>query len=812
MTFIPPFDDPRPWLQTGLRRAWAVLAWERVWRASWAAVSLGGVFGAVALLDGLPRLSGEAHAAVLAGFALVFLGLLGWGWWGMRLPTRADAVRRLEQGGGQLHRPVSALDDRLAAGGDSAESRALWRAHLIRMEDEARRLRVDPPAPGVAALDPLGLRAVPVLLLVIGLAAAWGHVPERLSRALHPAWAASVATASSVRLWITPPDYTGLRPIVLEADVARSGIHPTDAAVSIPVGSAVLALVHGRHGGVPTLVVDGRVTPFGVLGDGSYRLETAIDGGGDGSLAVERDGNTLARWGITVVGDASPTIAFATPPADMGRWRLRLEYQAADDHGLAAVGALMEREGGQSGGTVSELPLPLPGSRPKVAHAIGLLDLTAHPWAGLPVVLRPFARDDRGQTGVGAPAEVTLPERVFTHPVAQAIVQQRRILLNEPEKLGQVIAALDAIALDRAAFNHDIVVHLALRTARNRIGGDLEANGRDGTGIGSVRDILWQTALRLEDGETAIAERLLDDAGKALSEALSRGDTGAAELERLIEGYREAMEQYLAAMARRLGKMEGRLPIPPGQMLRADALTAMLERMRDLARAGSREAARRMLGEMQQMMQVLRSARLPDQMQEAMREVRALMDGLKELIDRQQGLLDQTFRQSRETRRTVDRERLRASARDQDALRRDLAAMMEKLAETSGGALPDNLGRAEIAMREAAEKLTAGDAAKAAEAQSRALGDLKEGSRAALRQMMERLMAGGGGPALFPGADPGTDPLGRGSAADDGSVVIPTQPETRSAREILDELRRRAAEPGRPPAELDYLNRLLRQF
>jgi hypothetical protein len=31
-------------------------------------------------------------------------------------------------------------------------------------------------------------------------------------------------------------------------------------------------------------------------------------------------------------------------------------------------------------------------------------------------------------------------------------------------------------------------------------------------------------------------------------------------------------------------------------------------------------------------------------------------------------------------------------------------------------------------------------------------------------------------------------------------------------RDILDELRRRAGEPGRPTLELDYIDRLLRRF
>jgi hypothetical protein len=60
------------------------------------------------------------------------------------------------------------------------------------------------------------------------------------------------------------------------------------------------------------------------------------------------------------------------------------------------------------------------------------------------------------------------------------------------------------------------------------------------------------------------------------------------------------------------------------------------------------------------------------------------------------------------------------------------------------------------------------------------------------------------------------DPLGRplpnaGTSASD-DVEIPDESETQRAREILEELRRRAGELGRPPIEMDYIERLLRRF
>jgi len=64
--------------------------------------------------------------------------------------------------------------------------------------------------------------------------------------------------------------------------------------------------------------------------------------------------------------------------------------------------------------------------------------------------------------------------------------------------------------------------------------------------------------------------------------------------------------------------------------------------------------------------------------------------------------------------------------------------------------------------------------------------------------------------------DRNRDPLGRPQSSrgwyDNSEVRIPGESEMRRVREILDELRRRSGEYGRPKPELEYIDRLLRQF
>jgi hypothetical protein len=61
-----------------------------------------------------------------------------------------------------------------------------------------------------------------------------------------------------------------------------------------------------------------------------------------------------------------------------------------------------------------------------------------------------------------------------------------------------------------------------------------------------------------------------------------------------------------------------------------------------------------------------------------------------------------------------------------------------------------------------------------------------------------------------------SDPLGRPlhgrDFGDDLTVKIPGEIDVQRVRRILEELRRRAADPQRPQLELDYIERLLKDY
>jgi hypothetical protein len=196
----------------------------------------------------------------------------------------------------------------------------------------------------------------------------------------------------------------------------------------------------------------------------------------------------------------------------------------------------------------------------------------------------------------------------------------------------------------------------------------------------------------------------------------------------------------------------------------------------------------------------------------------ALRD-LGELMRRQQQLLDQTFRDSRRAQGTRPEGGDPAMAGRQESLRRRLGELMRRLGEGQGQ-IPDPLGRAERSMLEARRALQQGRPGSAVGPQTNALEEMRAGAQAMIEQMMEQMGAardGRDGRGRFGPLN--QDPLGRAFSDDErdggitgGDVEIPDKAALERAREILNELYRRAGQSRRPKPELEYIDRLLRRF
>ncbi len=639
----------------------ALLA-ERLWEALLWPFLVIGAFLVVSLFDLWSVAPPLLHRVLLGAFGLALLvsllPLIR-----LPLPSRAEALRRLERTADIKHRPASSYEDRLAS--PQGETALLWAAHRARLARLVAKLKPGWPEPRTDRKDPYAIRAGLLILLAVAVVAAGGDGFERLRAAFLPAPRTATALLR-LDAWVTPPVYTGVAPIVL-----ADGSEPVGSgaemfrALSVPERSELIVRAHSPQGESVALVAgkdDGStaepVTPKTTNSQGLIEFNVPLTAPGTADVKIA--GHTVAQWRFELIKDEPPHINLMGDPTATPRGALGLTFRADDDHGVASAEAKFALVEGEDAGFAAPpadqagaerdplqeppvMPLPLPHANGKQIEGRASQDLTAHPWAGLKVRMTLAARDQAGQTGESQPYEFVLPERKFTKPLAKAVVEQRKKLVRDPDAADGVARALDALTLGGERVIHDSRVYLALRNAYWRL-----ENDRSRQAIASTVSQLWEVALRIEDGDLPDAERAVKSAQDQLMQALKE-NAPPEELERLMNELRSALSKYLQAMAEQ-AQDKGNMPSGESkdgdQMVSQQDLDKMLNNIEKLAKSGSKELAENMLNELKDILDRLQTGNFADNAKQ--QRAGRMMKDLSDVIAKQQKLLDDTYAAKRQ--------------------------------------------------------------------------------------------------------------------------------------------------------------------
>lgn len=831
----------------GTRRLDRQLAWtrralwaERLARAFWPFFVVLCLGVALALFGGFAAFGALGHRVLLAVFLLAAAAALIRG--GMRFhpPDAATVQARLDSA--DPGRPLAVLADALALGRGSDDSEAVWRVHRYRAAIAALGLRARWPDLRLATHDRFALRYLAPVLLIAGLIGAGGDWGDRLmtilapppAEATGPAMPDAVATAEA---WAVPPAYTGLDTVYLGHDDGA-------APVRLPQGSEITVRVTDA-GGTPTIKGGEAIGigGFATLGGGLAEARGVLAGSGE--LVIAGPDGELARWQVEMIPDAPPTIALEDSPSATLTRALTFGFAAGDDYGVTAAWAEIAPEGHDPKAArglplppvTFALPLPMTGDARQVADR-AIKDLTAHPWAGAPVVMRLYAEDGAGQVTASKPVALTIPARHFTDPLAAALVEQRRELTLDYGQAARVLDVVQAVTRRPAGIFEDAGTYLAVRSAIRRLARGIGAGEVPEVAPGVI-ELFWLAALALENGDLSSALEKLRAAEKQLRKALENGTN--EDIRRAMQDLRAALEQYLRKFAQQQ-TMEPRdpnaPPVDPDQMLTRRDLQEMLDRMQQQAESGLRAEAGEMLSRLQRMIENLRAAQGQGQPGQG-------MQALQEMIMRQRNLSDRTFDELRERRRgqpgqgqgTQPGERPgqgegpgrtgqggakgeggtegqgNGLARAQEELRRQLDSLSRGMGREDGAAR-QALDEAARAMGEARDNLRSGQTAAAVRDQMEALDRLNDGARALARQQRQGQGTQSGRRGAPGGAQ--SDPFGRPTPSygpqDGAGTKLPDRAEIDRALELMRLLRDRAADRTRPEMELDYLRRLLEKF
>lgn len=867
------------------RRRLTLLALGRAW---WPAFVFIAGFMAIALAGGFDQLSSFLAAAILPVLILAGIGLCWMSWRRYRPPAEAEVIRALD-GQSEL-RPVSSLTDRPAD--PSAAPASLWRAHRARLVAEIGNLRLPRLTAEWAALDPYRVRyIVPAVIVVLALVAG-PAAPGRISRALSPDLGALAgADKMIVEAWVTPPEHTGRAPIFLQAGMQD---------VRVPVGSEITLRTQAPS--APKLILRGdkrKTMRFAQTPEGAFEARARIEG--DTRLTVNWWGER-ARWTFIVLPDEVPLIAFDSPPAPGQRDQVEFKWKAGDDYGVTAVELAIRLRVPHPAAPDAEdrVPVPMPGAPgARELSATAQLDLTRHRWAGLPVDVRLVARDGAGQEGFSESLPFILPEKLFLDPLAQAAQEARVTVLREPrpyaelpkndlaltdgaintaatgrldaapEGVRQAALMLDSVTYHGEMFINDLGAFMGLRMALATLqtaGTKAEAD--------AVEPLLWAIALKLEHGSVADARARLEAARAALERALREG-APEEEIRRLMEAFRDAANEYLAAkMAEAMaGGLDGPEQQQDGQAqaggdsLGGQDFEDMLNALQDLTETGAADQARQLLSDITNLLENLEFQRgqgdgggMPGQQADGEdsdlppeeQEMTDAMRRLSEILREQRQLNDDTLAQQRGEQSGQGGQQPGEGAEQGEGTgegqaqdggpgqgdgtpgagrggslaerQAELGRLVEELARRGGnsgqtgeeGGGRPGAGLDEDTLRAVLEAQRRAERALQGGNEGRAVMDQERATQmlSELSREMAKQIDEMRANRLGEQGQNSNDPLGRpltGAGNDGQGVEIPSESERQRAKDILDELRRRYGE-AEDEEEREYLRRLLERF
>lgn len=812
-------------------RARLTLFWEKLWPALLPALVVPYLILIFALVGGAGWVPFWVRIATLVCASLLFGSLLYRRLRGVGFPSRQAGQARLERDGGVTHAALRALDDTPVQSGDPSDADrsnagALWAAHLEASERRAAAARLHRARATGDQSDPWGLRWLALGVGAVAFIIAGPDWRSRLTVFASPG-AHSLMVADA---WIEPPDYTPKAPVYL----LRAGEDIIDddvrAQINIPEGSKLVVQSHGRR------------TPVLRYSTGDRVLDAQVERNGAAARAsIQLDESGVARlgfrgreitWPIGVIVDEKPTVAFVTLPAGDDKALFAFQYTVYDDYSINDVALRLRLDPNQERpvdapplddqALTQERHIEIAGAGGASGERSESLDLQSDPWAGLHVLARLSVTDGAGQIGLSEEVSVRLPARLFFNPLAKTVIEQRQTLAVAAEKWPRAARSLDAVTFAPEVFYDDASDFLMLRTAYWRV------MRQDGEGFADAVEKFWPLALTLEDEALELARQRLQAAEEALRKALEN-NASDSEIERLVEDLRQAMNDFITALAQSGG------PLPPAgggngsQQLGQSDLDEMLDSIQDLSQSGANNAARQLLSDLENILENMRLAQgSGDEGQEGSPGQGAQGQGgpgqpgagqssgpgqaggdqsgasrAGDLIERQRALSDETFSRGQSPGQTSSDD----LASEEQAIGSDLDTLIDELQGDGQSDGARRLGSARNDIRQAETALRNGDHEAAGSAMERAIEDLRAGAEELAKSEREQGEGGSGeGVAQF-------DPLGRRVGnGEGGGVEVPPKSDADRSRTIIDNIRRRLGEPGRDEDEVDYLERLLDDF
>ncbi len=655
-------------------------------------------------------LVGYYHVAFLVFFLLVIFFSIKTNIKHFKYISFKYAVNWLEEQNFKNINPLVAIKDNPA---EIDYNKLLWKAHIQQSNLQIKNINFFFPKINLDSEDPLKLRMLFIFFFIISLF--WGYSNNVIEKNISKIFQVSFKEKKiykedfNIVAWVTPPYYTGLSQINLEIEELQN------ETIFIPYASELA---------IQTVGLDDKNIKVNI-GDSqgydkdikSQKIDVKHKISKKENIKILVSGKLNSNFYLDVIKDFPPQINFISKPETVNGVSIKFTTSAMDDYRVKRANVSFtkpkEYEHFKDNNLLYELSVSRENSRDKV-KSFFYENLSDHLWAGSNSKIEISVFDDLNQKGV-VEFEITLPEKTFYTKSAKLIYNTRASLAKRKISLEEGKQNIDKVIFEKKKYLNNSMI----KKKYELVALDFEQiNSLPLSYNHSLYKNLWDLAISIEEGTVVASKNSLEQIEQNLFDSIKQRESD--KISTNVEKYKESIESLLD-----LNNEEGQNSMNDNENNKniKNQIEKATNSLQDLLRTGSKENLDQMIQELKQLSESIKNPNRLDK-EDLLKEQKKkdFINKLSELLNEQEMIMEESFNEAANRgkfKQSSEGSGGRTSKEKQENLRNTLGNIMRDIGE-SENEIPQDLGRADRAMRQATRELENGRPDQASNAQGRA--------------------------------------------------------------------------------------------
>ncbi|MEC8100468.1 MAG: DUF4175 family protein [Pseudomonadota bacterium] len=657
-------------------------------------------------------ISGFIHIALLSILLILFLFLFlillkRW-----RYVTLRSSTAWVERKNFVSVNPLVAIED--SPVGDNFNS-SIWNAHILQSKKYLKKISFYYPKIDLDIVDPLKTRYLFILFFIVSFT--WASYNDVLKKNLIKIASINFEIPNSkkkdpnILVWVKPPSYTGYMQKSINIKSLKE--KKTDT-INVPFSSNINIHASGlKYKKIDILFSHDK--EFRDLNGSDLKIRHTLIK--NQTMKILFDNEEFFKINFNMIPDNLPKVKFLSSPEVINGVSLRFSTISEDDHSIKKAIVLFKKPLEFNDSFENKLTFDLPILNADNAQKVTNLffkNMSSHIWAGSESKINVIVYDDLDQEGIVS-KNIILPEKQFSSKIANIIYRARSDLAknkisldNLEDKLGKIFDHNEKLLKDTQIKNNFFIVSSDIKNLTH-----IPFSYKH-----VLYQNLWNLALSIEDGKLLSVKNNLEQIEQNLFDSINQRDTDKVSAN--VEKFKESIQSLLD-----LDNEDGQNSLVDNHKNKNinDEINRRTKDLEDLLKQGTKQNLNERVHELKQLADSIKNPKVQNK-SEILKEQkkREFINKLSELLNKQEIIMEESFNEAANRgkfKQSSEGSGGRTSKEKQENLRNTLGNIMRDIGE-SENEIPQELGRADRAMRQATRELDNGRPDQASNAQGRA--------------------------------------------------------------------------------------------